>query len=500
MKIYQNFFLLMSLLIVIVPATIRAARIQPPSWPLRSKTVEIAPNVHKAYLEDSKGKPFFYNADTCWFLTFKATDDDILKYFENRSVKGITVVQCMILPWVREGDDNWFGIYPFEDQKFDQINEKYFEHVDFVVEAARYYNIALCMSLVWGGCCGEGWNPVLNSDYNKQNDYEPLKKYARFIGRRYRNAGNVMIFLGGDTSENRMQYTKMGKALKKITPEMLIAHHPSSWYGSSETYGIKSSTSKDEHAHGDYLDISWTYTYWPGQNNRAHSHPYYLNHLEWNRNQNVPTETSKVRPFVLGEAGYENERGSKMRRIRRLMHWNIICGSSGHAFGNGSIWGLKSDWKKQLDSPGSIALGHMFDIYAGRDWWRLIPEQPREKFFIGKPLIIAGAKTFIISGQELYDNILSLNEERGQKFVAAARTPDGRLIMAYFPHFYGKSGIEIDMTCLAGPATGKWIDPQNAREIVIAGSPFSNTGTVIFAPPDLNSYGDRDWILVLEVN
>ena len=85
---------------------------EPPSWPLKVKTVEIVSGVQKAWLEDQLGTPFFYNADTCWFLAFKATDDEIRHYFKNRSQKGITVVQSMLIPWARQGEDNWFGEKP----------------------------------------------------------------------------------------------------------------------------------------------------------------------------------------------------------------------------------------------------------------------------------------------------------------------------------------------------------------------------------------------------
>jgi hypothetical protein len=68
---------------------------------------------------------------------------------------------------------------------------------------------------------------------------------------------------------------------------------------------------------------------------------------------------SKVRPFLLGESVYENERDSELHRIRRLMHWNFVCGAIGHGFGNSSIWKLAKDWKEQLDSPRSQAMGRM---------------------------------------------------------------------------------------------------------------------------------------------
>ncbi len=489
-----------SLLIVFVASLSVARPIEKPAWPLRVRTVEVAPGVKKAYLADQRGTPFLWNADTCWFLTFGVSEADAVQYLEDRSGRGITVVQCMLLPWTRDGDDSWFGVKPFADNKFDQPNEAYWRHVDHVVQAAKGLGVTLCLALAWNGCCGEGWSKVLDNEYHKQDDYAPLKAYARFIGRRYGDDGNVMIFLGGDSSGNKEAFAKMATALKEVAPQILVAHHSSSWYGHPDTYGIKSSTSAGEHGQADYLDVSWTYTYWPGQNNRDHSHPYWLNHMEWNRNQRVPEEVSKVRPFLLGESGYENERGSPMHRIRRLLHWGLVCGASGQAFGNHSIWPLADGWKEQLDSPGSVALGHMLDIYGSRPWWDLVPEQPKDEYFIGEPIRIAGGETFILSGQEKYDNIRSMDEGRGEKFVAAGRTPDGKLIMAYFPHAYSKEGIEIDMARLSAPVRGVWIDPQSAEETEIEGSPLPNRGTRTFAPPGPNRSGDKDWVLVLEAD
>jgi hypothetical protein len=54
------------------------------------------------------------------------------------------------------------------------------------------------------------------------------------------------------------------------------------------------------------------------------------------------------------------------------------------------------------------------------------------------------------------------------------------------------------MTKLAGPAYASWIDPQNGKTQAIKGSPLPNQGSKRFAPPGKNSFGDHDWILVLE--
>lgn len=474
------------------------AAVERPAWPLKVVTTEIVPGAHKAWLADQADKPFLWVADTCWFLAFKLTDEEVRHYLDNRAAKGINVIQAMLVPWTRAGDDHWLGEKPFHDEKLDQPNETYWRHVDAVIAAARQRNLTLCMAIAWNRL-PEGWDKILSNDYHRQDDFKALRQYARFLGRRYRDAGNLIVFLGGDSSGNRDLFAVMGSELKKTAPQLLITHHSASWLGHKEAEGIKSSTSAGEHGQGDYLDLSWTYTYWPNQNKRTHSHPYYLNHLEWNRNQQAPTVVSKVRPFLLGESGYENERGSPLHRIRRLMHWNIVCGAIGHGFGNGSIWKAARDWKVQLDSSGSQALGRMAAIYGKYPWWKLVPEQPKAEFFVGEPLRIAGAETFILSGQEVYDNVLSLDEARGEKFVAAARTPDGRLLMAYFPHGYSKPGIEIDLTKLSGPAVAKWIDPHSGTEQSIERGPLPNQGTRVFTPPGPNSFGDRDWVLCLEV-
>lgn len=467
------------------------------AWPLKPAVNEVAPGVQKGLLVDQNEIPFLWNADTCWFLTFKASREEVLLYLDDRQARGIPLIQCMAIPWAREGDDNWFGEYPFVDQKFDQPNEVYWQHVDWVVEAAAERNMGLCMALAWNGCCREGWDEILRNEYHSRNDHEPLKRYVRFIEERYGDDPNVMFFLGGDSSGNRDIFALMGEELKRASPQMLIAQHSSSWFGANPP-GMKSSTSQNEHAHGEYLDLSWTYTYWPGQNDRDYVHPYWLNHIEWNRNQNVPEEVSKVRPYILGESGYEEMRGSEPKRIRRLMHWNVICGAIGHGYGHGLVWCLEDGWHDVLDSPGAKALGLMRTIFASRAWWNLVPEQPKDEFFVGEPFRIVGAETFILSGQELYDNQRSLDEARGMRFVAAAKTPDGSLLMAYFPDGYSREGIEIDLSVMVDECSVTWIDPTTGDVIEPEGLPYPNRGSRMFSPPGENALGDKDWILVIE--
>ena len=72
-------------------------------------------------------------------------------------------------------------------------------------------------------------------------------------------------------------------------------------------------------------------------------------------------------------------------------------------------------------------------------------------------------------------------------YVTAARTPDGRLAVAYVPT--GRT-ITIDRTLLAEGATAVWIDPASGARRTV---PVDDT----FRTPGRNAGGTEDWLLML---
>jgi hypothetical protein len=46
--------------------------------------------------------------------------------------------------------------------------------------------------------------------------------------------------------------------------------------------------------------------------------------------------------------------------------------------------------------------------------------------------------------------------------------------------------------------TARWFDPTNGKYSTIKGSPYVNRGKQKFTPPQDNSAGDSDFVLVLE--
>ena len=97
-----------------------------------------------------------------------------------------------------------------------------------------------------------------------------------------------------------------------------------------------------------------------------------------------------------------------------------------------------------------------------------------------------------MSGYGTYSDSGDVN---GNDYVAAARTPDGRLAIAYLPTGHP---VDVDMTRMAGRRVrAQWYDPTTGKYATIPGSPFARSGRRTFTAPGKNHDGDQDWVLVL---
>ena len=98
----------------------------------------------------------------------------------------------------------------------------------------------------------------------------------------------------------------------------------------------------------------------------------------------------------------------------------------------------------------------------------------------------------MVSGYGTYSNSGDVN---GNDYVTAARTPDGRLAIAYLP---AGGRVDVDMTRMAGRRVrAQWYDPTSGKYATIQGSPFARRGRRTFTVPGKNHDGDADWVLVL---
>ena len=162
---------------------------------------------------------------------------------------------------------------------------------------------------------------------------------------------------------------------------------------------------------------------------------------------------------------------------------------------------LEKGWENNLDTPGVIQLGYMKDLFAGRKWYDLVPDQTHTVVtagydglagYVGKLSAYIGNFSGTVTRVKRLTGFGSIATNT---YATAARTADGSLVMAYMPSI---RTITVDMSKLAGPTTAHWYDPTNGKYSDVGGSPFANSGYRQFTPPGHNSSGDSDWILVLE--
>ena len=60
-------------------------------------TFPLAASANGRYLVDARGEPFFYVADTPWFLFMRLTKAEAESYLDHRARQGFSAVQVMLL-------------------------------------------------------------------------------------------------------------------------------------------------------------------------------------------------------------------------------------------------------------------------------------------------------------------------------------------------------------------------------------------------------------------
>ena len=227
------------------------------------------------------------------------------------------------------------------------------------------------------------------------------------------------------------------------------------------------SSSLDDSSWAPIISLNAAYTYFPTYAEVLHAY----------------NQTASMPDFMV-EANYEFENNNGIDSgtpaiLRRQEYWTSLSGATGQLYGNGYTWGFSTGWKNQLDTPGAVQIRHVKALFEPRAWYELVPDQDHT-------VVTAGYGTFSSTG--------SIG---GNDYVTAARTPNGKLVMAYAP---SARTVTVDMNQLSGPVTARWFDPVVGTFTSIPGSPFSNTGSRDFTTPGTHADGAEDWVLILEVH
>jgi len=132
------------LLIAVIAFTSASAQWKGPSVDLKHGKLKVSANQRFLVFDD--GTPFFYLGDTAWELFHRLSKADAEKYLENSREKGFTVMQAVVLAEIDGlNTPNAEGEKPLIDNDPLKPNEKYFQHVDWVVKKAAEKGIFIGM-------------------------------------------------------------------------------------------------------------------------------------------------------------------------------------------------------------------------------------------------------------------------------------------------------------------------------------------------------------------
>jgi hypothetical protein len=414
-------------------------------------------SANKRFLVHDDGAPFFYLGDTAWELFHRLNREEAAAYLEDRAAKGFTVIQAVALAEV-DGlrVPNALGDLPLDDGDPARPNERYFAHVDYVVERAAALGLHVALLPTWGDKWNAKWG--LGPEIFNPNN---ARAYGQWIGRRYADAPIIWV-LGGDrpveSEAHRATVTAMAEGLREGDGgRHLIGFHPRGQEASSQYF----------HDAG-WLDFNMVQT--------GHSR----NAENW-RFIEADYARAPTKPCMDAEPGYEDHpAGFKLENgylddydVRKALYWSLFAGAHGHTYGCHPIWQfwhadrgpisfVRRHWREALALPGSAQVGFARSLLRSRPFLSRVPDQS----------LIASAPG------------------EGARHVRATRDASGSYALVYLPYY---DPVTIDLTKLSGEAiSAHWYNPRNGAALRIGAQ--ARAPQVTFQPPA----GGPDWVLVLD--
>lgn len=399
MRYYYLFFL-----ILIAVCTTRLDAQKP--WEEHGK-LEVSENGH--YIQHKDNTPFLWIGGTGWGMIQQITREEIDLYLDNRAALGFTVIQT-VAHWSPHGGGlerspdnaaNAYGHRPFTGTEnapntseplvvkggSPNAPNDYWDHVDYVIEAAKKRNLYLAILPCWASQLITG-----TAEYNEKE----ARIYGQFLGKRYGNEPNIIWVLGGDTKARFMGYDKyqryydfdnrhiframaegivLGTTGQKLAwneageawNEVFITYHPNGDY----PYGSSQWFHKDEWLDANGVEV-WK---------EVHDvFPVMLDDYKLK---------DPVKPSLFLEGSYEygtyhHECGwVTPLKVRRQFYHTFFAGGAGHTYGAGPIWAMRGNegdyncgytWQQALDFPGAIQVAQIAKKFlTDYKWYEWVP-------------------------------------------------------------------------------------------------------------------------------
>ncbi|MBK9317307.1 MAG: glycoside hydrolase family 140 protein [Acidobacteria bacterium] len=426
------------------------------------------------FLVTEDGRPFFWLGDTAWELFHRLKREDADHYLTNRAGKGFTVIQAVALAELDGlNDPNPYGHRPLlnndpatPDVK-DGADNDYWDHLDYIVKRADALGLYIGLLPTWGDKWNKKWG-VGPEIFTPQN----AEIYGQWLGRRYKDANNIIWILGGDRPVENETHKEIIRAMARGLKRgdggsHLLTFHPTGGQGSSEPF------------HNDV---------WLDFNMRQNGHvPEFNPRYEKTRSD---YDLTPVKPVLDGEPIYEDhpisfkakEFGHSVAAdVRRPLYWNLFTGAFGHTYGHHSVWQMwqpgrdpKNNplmpWFEAIDQHGAAQMQHGRRLIESRPFLTRIPDNS---------VIVTADPPSSVPGA-------------GAKRYVATRDSAGSYAMVYVPT--GRPFLVSLGKISGGNVRVWWFNPRNGKAVLFG--EFPKTGERMFTSPDPGE--NLDWVLVLD--
>ncbi|MGC4036692.1 MAG: glycoside hydrolase family 140 protein [Chitinophagaceae bacterium] len=414
---------------------------------------------HRFLLKD--GKPFFWLGDTGWELFHRLTREEADQYLRRRSEQGFTVIQAVALA---EFDGlhtpNANGDLPFINDDPEKPNEKYFQHVDYIIDKAASYNINIALLPTWGDKVYKdkwGTGPEI---FNEQN----AAIYAAWLATRYKDKKNIIWILGGDRiprgEKDIAVWNAMGNAIMKATNnKAIISFHPQpNELGSAQWFHKENWLAFNMFQTGHCRDAA-----------------------VYDRMQ-ADYNLQPTKPVLDAEPIYEDHPvcfnvkdlgTSNAYDVRRSAYLDLFAGAFGHTYGCHDIWQFYSTKREAVNGP------HVY-------WEQALELPGANQMIFVKKLIESHSYLDRRPDQSLIQENNNAPSER----IQSTRGDDYLFVYSTT----GKSFHVVLGKINGNELQAYWYNPRNgqASDLPVV----ENKGIKEFKPPT-SGYG-QDWVLVLD--
>jgi hypothetical protein len=418
------------------------------------------------YLVHADGTPFFWLADTCWNGPLRATQEEWDHYLRERVRQGFTAVQWVATQWFvsPEGDREGQLAYHMGNDGGIIVNPSFFQQLDRYLDALNDAGMLSAVVMLWAAIWRDAEVNAINPGVAlSEADAIALGRYmiARW------GANDVVWILNGDgdyRGDKADRWRHIGRGVFGDAPHAPTILHPNGMNIPFEEFRRESWLDMVgyQSGHGDSDDtLRWIVAGPPA--------------TEWKKDP--------PRPFINLEPPYENHIAYQSKQphsphnVRRAMYWSLlVTPTAGVTYGGHGVWGwddgtapprehpgagIPLPWQRALVMPAAEQMKHLADLFESIEWWEL---QPAPEIVASQP----GKKDV-------------------KRYITAARSPDGGLIVAYTPH---GGTVDLRLDGASRKLNAQWFDPRTGARMLamskIEGDIYR------FEAPSM-----EDWILVV---